>query len=91
MECYSASVSFKDVTVEFTQEEWHQMDSAQRTLYRDVMLEIYSHLVSVVMQKKKKLCSRLPSPESWWNIFIIPPNSLYPFAVIIYSFPDSFP
>ncbi|OWK07211.1 hypothetical protein Celaphus_00017031 [Cervus elaphus hippelaphus] len=42
-----ASVSFKDVTVEFTREEWHQMDSAQRTLYRDVMLEIYSHLVSV--------------------------------------------
>lgn len=46
MNLFEASVSFKDVTVEITQEEWQQMSPAQRTVYRDVMLENYSHLVS---------------------------------------------
>lgn len=39
------SVSFEDISLDFTWDEWQDLDAAQRMLYRDVMLENYSSLM----------------------------------------------
>ncbi|XP_073907338.1 zinc finger protein 37 homolog isoform X2 [Castor canadensis] len=61
------SMTFKDVTMAFTQKEWEQLGPAQRNLYKDVMLENYSNRDSMGCQAPKPdVISKLEKREEPW-------------------------
>uniref|UniRef100_A0A670ZHD4 KRAB domain-containing protein n=1 Tax=Pseudonaja textilis TaxID=8673 RepID=A0A670ZHD4_PSETE len=68
-------VSFEDVAVYFSEEEWSQLDPDQKALHWEVMLENYRNVASLgkglsyspARDFRKIFCSWIPLPVSYFK------------------------
>ncbi|XP_060232598.1 zinc finger protein 891-like, partial [Meriones unguiculatus] len=73
-------LTYNDVHVNFTQEEWALLDTSQRNLYKDVMLETYRNLTAIGV--KRVILER--TPLKIFNIVKSTPRKIFNIVKSLY-------